>query len=238
MQDEKKQLEVLLINYFRECYDAFPKGRIVPAESPDFMIKAPSKRRLGIELTRLHSAVSPDEIKNGILKLSQELYERSDHHKLLVKVLFSDKHPINAESELALSARLANNIRNAVKTRNERSFFSVNLESTQLPTGIEKLTLIHHPQLKESVWEWVNSAYPAQDIVKDIKVAIDKKEQKLPFYRRHHFDEYWLVINCDHIQNTKSFREQNPIQDELFHSEFRRVILFEILSRRVFELSE
>ncbi|WP_167615743.1 hypothetical protein [Maribellus sediminis] len=238
MQDEKKQLEVLLINYFRECYDAFPKGRIVPAESPDFMVKAPSKRLLGIELTRLHSAVSPDETQNRILQLSQELYERSDHHKLLVKVLFSEKHPIHAESELALSARLANSIRNAVKSRNERSFFNLNLESTQLPTGIEKLALIHHPQFEESVWESVNSAYPSPDIVKDIKVAIDKKEQKLPLYRRHHFDEYWLVISCDHIQNTRSFRKQNPIQDELFHSGFRRVFLFEILSGRVFELSE
>ncbi|WP_167605046.1 hypothetical protein [Maribellus sediminis] len=210
----------------------------MPAESPDFMVKAPSKRRLGIELTKLHSPVSPDETQNRILQLSQELYERSDHHKLLVKVLFSDEHPISAESELAVSARLANVVRNAVKSRKERSFFSVNLERTQLPTGIEKLALIHHPQFVVSVWESVNSAYPPPDIIKDIKVAIDKKEQKLPLYRRHQFDEYWLVINCDHIQNTRNFRKQNPILNELIQSSFRRIFLFEILSGRVFELSE
>ncbi|MDX9908322.1 MAG: hypothetical protein RBS23_02590, partial [Mariniphaga sp.] len=54
MQPDKKQLEVLLIQYFKDCYPDFPKGKIIPSESPDFILTLKSKNSLGIELTRLN----------------------------------------------------------------------------------------------------------------------------------------------------------------------------------------
>ena len=39
MQADKKQIEILLIDYFREYYEEFPKGKVVPSESPDFIVK-------------------------------------------------------------------------------------------------------------------------------------------------------------------------------------------------------
>lgn len=56
MQPDKKQLEILLVNYFRVCYDEFPKGLLSPSESPDFIVKMRTRRELGIELTRLNPA--------------------------------------------------------------------------------------------------------------------------------------------------------------------------------------
>ena len=63
MQHDKKQLEILLMQYFRESYSNFPKGLVTPFESPDFIVSFKNHHLLGIELTRLFpgNAIPPDE---------------------------------------------------------------------------------------------------------------------------------------------------------------------------------
>ncbi len=46
--EERKYLDQLI-----RLYPGFPHGRILPSESPDFLIHTGRKRRTGIELTRL-----------------------------------------------------------------------------------------------------------------------------------------------------------------------------------------
>ena len=41
------------MQYFREKYAGFPKGKLLKSESPDFIIKHGRKKRIGIELTQL-----------------------------------------------------------------------------------------------------------------------------------------------------------------------------------------
>ena len=103
MQRVKKQLERLLLDYFRECYADFPKGKIVPDESPDFIIKLNARKNLGIELTRLNpaNASSPDtnEIKrillrDEIIEQTQYLFSQSSPLNLFVKFLFSEENQI------------------------------------------------------------------------------------------------------------------------------------------------
>ncbi|TNF45373.1 MAG: hypothetical protein EP310_01705, partial [Bacteroidetes bacterium] len=85
MQPDKKQLEILLIHYFRECYDDFPKGKLAPSESPDFIVKMRSRRELGIELTRLNPVnktgltedkLAQNRIWDEIVTVSCELFEQ------------------------------------------------------------------------------------------------------------------------------------------------------------------
>jgi hypothetical protein len=48
---ERKSLDLLI-----RLYPEFPKGRILPAESPDFIISSGDRRLTGIELTRFTRA--------------------------------------------------------------------------------------------------------------------------------------------------------------------------------------
>ena len=93
----KKQLEILLIRYFKECYPDFPRGRVIPSESPDFIITLKSKNNLGIELTRLNplNAREPDEdevtrnrSRDTIIANVRWLFEKTSDLKLFVKFLF------------------------------------------------------------------------------------------------------------------------------------------------------
>ncbi|WP_372773680.1 hypothetical protein [Mangrovibacterium sp.] len=48
-----KKNEHIILQQFARLWDNFPKGRIVPAESPDFILKINHKKAIGIELTEL-----------------------------------------------------------------------------------------------------------------------------------------------------------------------------------------
>ena len=75
MQPEKKQLEILLMQYFRECFPVFPKGKVVPSESPDFIVVLKSRNNLGIELTRLNpvNAKNPDTAQLLLIQTRRQI---------------------------------------------------------------------------------------------------------------------------------------------------------------------
>ena len=50
---KKKEKERLVIEQFRRVYSEFPKGKIVPSESPDFILRSSTKYSIGIELVCL-----------------------------------------------------------------------------------------------------------------------------------------------------------------------------------------
>ena len=100
----KKQLEVLLMQYFSECYTDFPKGKVISSESPDFIITLKSRNNIGIELTRLNpvNARIPDstelaqnELNEYIIETAKSLFENNSPYQLFVKFLFSEPYPLS-----------------------------------------------------------------------------------------------------------------------------------------------
>lgn len=60
----QKEEEKLVMQYFREFYAEFPKGKLSQSESPDFVLKPAPKKSIGIELTRLDE--NADSLKERI----------------------------------------------------------------------------------------------------------------------------------------------------------------------------
>jgi hypothetical protein len=58
----KKQSELVFINLFREHYPDFPKGKLKPTESPDFILIIGPRRKIGLEITSLHPTVPETEL--------------------------------------------------------------------------------------------------------------------------------------------------------------------------------
>lgn len=50
------------MNLFRDQLEGFPKGRLVPSESPDFILNVSARYKIGIELTSLHSCSADHEL--------------------------------------------------------------------------------------------------------------------------------------------------------------------------------
>ena len=49
----KKKKERQIIDQFRHGFPEFPKGKLISAESPDFILRVSSKQAIGIELVRV-----------------------------------------------------------------------------------------------------------------------------------------------------------------------------------------
>lgn len=246
MQPDKKQLEILLVNYFRLCYDGFPKGLLRPSESPDFILKMKTRRELGIELTRLNPASRniPDEnklaqiqIRENITGLSRDLFEKTSSLKLFVKFLFSDSKDISEEKQMSIATQAVNLIRKAVIRKNNDSFFREIIPAKLLPEELDEILIVNHPGMEISAWERANNLGVSNDVVDDIRRSIYKKDEKLlRLYQKQRLNYYWLLITTDRLHGIKSFNLPEKIMNHEFHSEFQHVFLFDLVKAGVFQL--
>lgn len=245
MQPERKQLEILLINYFRECHSDFPKGKIVSSESPDFILKMKTRNRIGIELTRLNpsNAVLPDadglnqqKLQDQIISTAKSLFEQSSSLKLFVKFLFDDSIPVTDERLLSVTVRTTNAIRKAVQNKKPDDFFYTTLNSNELPKGLENILVINHPAMVMPVWERSNNLGVSGDVMADINKAILKKDEKLFLYHRQSLNLYWLLIITDRLRGTHSYNLNNQILNHVFKSHFQNVYLFDLIKSKVLQL--
>ena len=245
MQPDKKQLEILLVNYFSECYDDFPRGKLMPSESPDFIVKMRRRRELGIELTRLNPVNKTDltidklaqiRIWDEIVTVSCELFEQHSGLKLFVKFLFSEDK-IGDERKIAVSVQMANLIRIMVKNKKKENFFSEKIPSEILPKGLKDILIVNHPTMEISAWERANNLGVSNDMVDDIRRAIHKKDEKLlRLYQKQRLNFYWLLIFTDRLRGATKFNLGQKIMNNEFNSEFQHVFLFDLIKASVFQL--
>ncbi len=244
MQDVKKEIELLLITYFRRCYADFPKGKLVTSESPDFILREKHAQKLGIELVRLFPSSSSEslvdnpsfELRNEVIENTKELFERSSGLNLFVKFLFSEKKNIPPERVLSLAVFLTNMIRKAVTAKSEKSFFFHRLSEKELPGEVEEMLVVYHPEMSESLWEEANNLGISENVIDDINAMIAKKDEKLFLYRKQQLDEYWLLITTDRLRNMHNSNVANRIFKADFRSGFERVFLVDLIKSKVFEL--
>ncbi len=245
MQPEKKQLELLLMHYFRDRNPDFPKGKLMLSESPDFILKLKTKNRIGIELTRLNpiNARLPDsneieqkKIRERIIESAKSIFSVSSPYKLFAKFLFSDNIPLEEERELAVTARVTNAIRKAVQFKKPNDFFYITIGSETLPAGIESILIVNHPELEVHIWERSNNLGISDDVVGDIREAIHKKDEKLRIYQKQSLNFYWLVIVADRLRGVRNYNLHDRIMNHDFHSRFQQVYLFDLIKSKVFQL--
>jgi hypothetical protein len=245
MQADKKQLEILLVQYFRESFSAFPKGVLNSSESPDFIVTLKNRHQLGIELTRLHSSnhVYPDPafqdenlLYDRLVATVQELVEKDLPHRMFVKFLFSATHELRTESEMITAAYMANVIRKEASLKHHHSFFRFNIPASRLPEGIEDVLVVNHPALLTPVWERANRLGVSDNVVDDLLQSILKKEEKLRLYQKQKLNYYWLLIFTDRLRGVRNFNLPNKLHNHQFESRFQHVYLFDLMKSHIFEL--
>lgn len=245
MHPDKKQLEIVLLEYFRESYSDFPRGAIVPSESPDFIVSLKNHHLLGIELTRLNpgNAViqSPAQIaaiasRERIIELAREIFEKHLSHRLFVKLLFAEKTNINVDREMVIAVQLSSIIREKVKDRNRNVFFRISLVQPELPGEIESVLIVNHPQLINPIWERSNNLGVSTNVVEDIRSSIRKKDDKMRIYQKQHLNYYWLLIFTDRLRGIRSYNLSEKVRNHQFESRFQHVFLFDLVKSDIYEL--
>ena len=245
MQPEKKQLEILLINYFRECFSDFPGGKIIPSESPDFIIRLKSNNHLGIELTRLNpvNAKAPDEYATGqielrekIINTAKSLFENSSPLKLFVKFIFSENVPLSSEKELITAVHTANTIRLSVANIKPGQLFFKTVNRTEKGSELKKIFIASHPSLRSSIWERSNNLGITENITDDILLSVKKKEEKLRLYQKQRLNYYWLIITSDRLRGLNRHKLADLAGTTSLNSHFQHIFLFDIIKSKVYQL--
>lgn len=245
MQPDKKQLEILLVNYFRAYYEDFPKGKLSPSESPDFIVKMKNQHELGIELTRLNPAnknipnenqLAQIELREEIIKLSRDLFEQKSEFKLFVKFLFSETQVIVKEKHILSAVQIVNLIRIVLQNKSKDSFFRETITSINLPVGLDEILIVNHPAMENSIWERANNLGISTNVVDDIRQAIQKKDEKLSLYQKQRLNYYWLLIMTDRLRGIKNYNLPDKIMNHQFRSNFQQVLLFDLIKSDIYRL--
>lgn len=241
---QKKQLEALLVAYFKHGYPQFPEGKLVESESPDFLLALNSRLTLGIELTRLYPVSQRPLFEKEILQIKTEeeliensryLFEEKNALKCFVKFLFSTTDKIEPEQALTSSVRVFRLILDSVKDFNQTGFNQV-LVKKGMPPGIEAILILCHPRLEYSVWERTNNLGNSTDILGDLRYSIHKKDEKFRLYMKQNLNEYWILITTDLLRQEKLINVSNLLLNSSFKSEFKKVFILEVLTGKVLSL--
>lgn len=114
-REEKRCLDLLI-----KLYPDFPRGRIVPGESPDFIIRSTTKRKTGVELTRYtrngdgkypgESHFHPELSRDSLVELLESkeeklaLYRKKRLDQIWLVILvssFTHSSSVNVHNQLA-----------------------------------------------------------------------------------------------------------------------------------------
>ncbi|MBN1819930.1 MAG: hypothetical protein JXR31_09500 [Prolixibacteraceae bacterium] len=241
---QKKQLERLLIDLFKENYPDFPKGKIIESESPDFIVERSVKFSVGIELTRLYpeSQVVSDqgrikqyEIQDELIDKIREQFEGKSSLNCFVKIQFDESIPVTLERILSLSVRISRLIIDATVIFKKGKPGQL-IITKELPDGIRSLLVFAHPGLNYSVWERSNNLGISSNLPEDIQHSINKKDDKLKLYERKHLSQYWLLITTDHLCQQKPVNISNILRKNKFLSDFDKVFILELFNLKSYML--
>lgn len=112
-------------------------------------------------------------------------------------------------------------------------------ESSRTAIGIE-LTKLHGPAIKKEQTHFVSNVrgyQPPEFTKENIEYTINAKDEKLPIYQQKMLNQIWLLITADLNESPVAFNLMNKLENWNFFSGFHKIFLFELKSRRVFELN-
>jgi hypothetical protein len=110
LQAAKKGEERRFVEILAKELDAFPPGKLIDSESPDFLV-ATSEGVLGIEVTKIHHANEPRQQESecrSLVDAACRLYENESTIPLEVKVHFGGSTQFNKRNRDKFARILAN----------------------------------------------------------------------------------------------------------------------------------
>jgi hypothetical protein len=91
---DRKIQERAILDHFRKHYPDFPKGKVIPSESPDFIIKTSPRKSIGIEFSSLptlsHTIKNKTDLKNLLSDIRSVLSKKEEKTGLYKKKLASE----------------------------------------------------------------------------------------------------------------------------------------------------
>lgn len=113
------------------------------------------------------------------------------------------------------------------------------MKTIKTSIGIE-LTKLHGPTISKFKTHYPHqiNGFQAPELNREnIEFTINSKNEKLRIYKQKRLNQIWLLITADLDESPVQFNLSNKLGKWIFLSGFEKVFLFELKSRKAFELN-
>ena len=230
----KKDIEGLYFERFRErCLD-LTGATVVPCEAPDFICCA-SDRNIGVEITRLFHGIDSGKFapiavhafREKIIERSCRLYDAAGGEKVAIGVLFED---VSLKDHEAVARKLADLIGRFAHGMADDILITAEDDPSLSPEFLQ-IRIVHG----SGHWT-VSEVQVAPRLTPDLmQVTIHAKSSLEPTYRSK-VDETWLLIVLDRYPLAGSLSVTDESLRATYTTPFDRVYLFLSMERELHRL--
>ena len=239
LQTAKKDKERLFVEILAKELDAFPPGKLVDSESPDFLV-ATSDGVIGIEVTRIHHANEPRQQESeyrSLVSAACRLYESESTIPLEVKIHFGGSTQFKKRNRDKFARILANLVLTNIPRPDSWISLENNWENpTFFPYEIAGLSIIRLSALRRNFWSVPSAGFFQEDFAPKIEATIAIKENAISNYGTVHIAR-WLLIVAEGNNASTFFDPSTKTLQHSYRSSFDRIFFLEAFRRRVWELN-
>jgi hypothetical protein len=239
LQAAKKDEERRFVEILANELDAFPPGKLIDSESPDFLV-ATSEGVIGIEVTKIHHANEPRQQESecrSLVDAACRLHESESTIPLEVKVHFGGSTQFNKRIRDKFARILANLILTNIPQPDSWISLESNWENPSLfPHEIAGLSIIRLSAFRRNFWSVPSAGFFQEDFAPKIEAIIATKEHAISTYRTDCIGR-WLLIAAEGNSASTFFDPSRETLQHSYRSSFDRVFFLEAVRRRVWELN-
>ena len=147
-----------------------------------------------------------ESLEKDIVKKAKMIYESKHNLKFHLYVFFSSNLKISKSNSSKHANDIAQLIHNKTFEKDSGSYYSINIEKSELPKYIDLIQITHHPEVKGSVWDNAGGYFVPELSKELLEHRINKKEEKLKLYQKRKINKFWLVITADTFERSTSFK--------------------------------
>lgn len=238
---DKKELEQMHLDCFREAYGRFPEGKVESGEAPDFSILAPG-RKLGIETTQLFRPVSSgsrpmqeqETLQQKVVDSAKNIFEECRSAGLDVCVFFNTHVLLSKRGVGPLARKMATLVAENVPRPGAWNELDWRIGS-HFPEEISLMRVWYPTFDPESFWSVSRWAFVAEIDPAEIQVILDRKNSRISDYREDS-NEIWLLIVADGRNHSTSVKFLPTVATHRFRSMFDRTFVFRRLEKQIIQL--
>jgi hypothetical protein len=239
LQAAKKADERRFVEILTEKLDAFPPGKLIDSESPDFLVATP-EGVIGIEVTKIHHA---DECRQhesecrSLVDAACRLYESESTIPLEVKVHFGRCTQFNKRNRGKFARILANLVLTNIPQPDSWIDLENNWENPGFfPYEIVGLSIIRLSAFRRNFWSVPSAGFFQEDFAPKIEAIITTKEHAISTYETD-CTRRWLLIVAEGNSASTFFDPSTKTLQHSYSSSFDRIFLVEAFRRKVWELN-
>jgi hypothetical protein len=239
LQAAKKGEERRFVEILAKELAAFPPGKLIDSESPDFLV-ATSEGVLGIEVTKIHHANEPRQQESecrSLVAVACRLYENESTIPLEVKVHFGSGTQFNKRNRGKFARILANLGLTNIPLPNSLISLDNNWENPSFfPYEIAGLSIIRLSAFRRNFWSVPSAGFFQEHFAPKIEAIIASKEHAITTYKTDCI-ERWLLIAAEGNSASTFFDPSTKTLQHSYSSSFDRIFLVEAFRRKVWELN-